>query len=54
MTVTLKSATLTYELVGLNNGSDVLVPQYLYRTSNGTILQALALDPSYYHLAPAK
>lgn len=54
VTVTLKSATLTYELVGLNNGSDVLVPQYLYRTSNGTILQALALDPSYYHLAPAK
>ena len=54
VTVTLQSATLTYELVRLTNGEDVLVPQYVYRASNGTTLQALALNPSYYHLAPVK
>jgi hypothetical protein len=54
VTVTLQSATLTYELVGLTNGEDVLVPQYVYRASNGTTLQALALNPSYYHLASVK
>jgi hypothetical protein len=54
LTVTLQSATLTYELVGLANGADVLVPQYVYRASNGTTLQALALNPSCYHLASKK
>jgi hypothetical protein len=52
--LTLKSATLNYELVWLTNGSAVLVPQYTYAASDGTSLQVLALDPSYYRITTAK
>jgi hypothetical protein len=52
--LTLKSATLTYELVSLTNGSAVLVPQYTYAASDGTALQVLALNPSYYRINTAK
>jgi hypothetical protein len=52
--LTLKSAQLNYELVWLTNGSAVLVPQYTYAASDGSSLQVLAVDPSYYRLAPKK
>jgi len=53
-TLTLNSATLKYELVWLSNGSAVLVPQYTYAASDGTSLQVLALNPSYYRVKAAK
>lgn len=52
--LTLNSAKLNYELVRLNNGSAVLVPQYTYAASDGTSLQVLALNPSYYRIKAAK
>jgi hypothetical protein len=52
--LTLTSATLRYELVRLTNGAVVLVPQYTYAASDGTSLQVLALDPSYYRIQKAK
>jgi hypothetical protein len=52
--LTLNSAKLNYELVWLTNGSAVLVPQYTYAASDGTSLQVLALNPSYYHIKTAK
>lgn len=52
--VTINSATLSYQLVWLSNGSAVLVPQYTYRANNGSAQRALALNPSYYLVEPAK
>ena len=52
--VTIGSATLSYQLVWLTNGSAVLVPQYTYRANNGSAQRALALNPSYYLVEPAK
>lgn len=52
--VTINSATLSYQLVWLTNGSAVLVPQYTYRANNGSAQRALALNPSYYLVEPAK
>lgn len=52
--VTMSTATLSYQLVWLTNGSGVLVPQYTYRASNGSTQRAIALNPSYYLVEPAK
>jgi hypothetical protein len=52
--VTIDSATLSYQLVWLTIGSAVLVPQYTYHESNGSAERALALNPSYYLVEPAK
>ncbi len=52
--VTIGAATLSYQLVWLTNGSAVLVPQYAYRANNGSAERALALNPSYYVVEPAK
>jgi hypothetical protein len=52
--LTLTSAKLDYELVSLTDGSSVLVPQYTYAASDGTSLQVLALNPSYYRIKTAK
>lgn len=48
--VTLSSSTLRYQLLWLTDGSAVLVPQYVYRSSDGVQEQVLALSPTYYRV----
>lgn len=52
--VTLTSATLSYQLLWLEDGSAVFVPQYIYRASNGVNEQVLALNPNYYRVEAPK
>jgi hypothetical protein len=52
--VTLTSATLSYQLLWLEDGTAVLLPQYIYRASNGVDEQVLALSPTSYRVGAAK
>lgn len=50
--ITLVSATIQYGQYELSDGSEALLPQYLFTSSDGNTWSVLAVDPSYVSLAP--
>lgn len=48
--VTLETATLQYGEYGLTNGTEILLPQWLYTGKDGSQWMVLAVAPAYVHV----